>query len=168
MNKTTGRQQYGPEQKLLAIAGTLDHNRRFESAASQASRPRDCRGRFAGAGAGQPSLNSIVQTIAAEFKVGESTIWNWRRQYRSGGYAALARRSRADKGISAVLRRTPELRQMIDARLSAGMSPFAVWKSLLWVRGLHAPSYDFVLQYARGAYLPAGESPPHTESAVAL
>jgi transposase-like protein len=165
--KKTGRQQYGPEQKLLAIAGTLDHNRRLGSAASQASRPRDRLGHFSGAGAGQPSLNSIVQHISADYKVTESTIWNWRRQYISGGYAALARRRRADKGISKILRRTPELRRMIDARLSAGMSPLAVWRSLLWVRGLHAPSYDFVLNYARCGSRPDGESPAHAGSAEA-
>ena len=169
MNEKTGRHQYSAEQKLLMIAPMFPHNRQHESAA-QTSRGRDRQGRFctSGIGPGRPSLNSIVRQIAAEYQVGETTIWNWCRQYRLGGYAALARRPRADKGISAILRRTPELRQMIDARLSAGMSPFAVWKSLLWVRRLHAPSYDFVLQYARGAYRPAGESPAREESVATL
>jgi hypothetical protein len=170
MNEKTGRQQYSGEQKILAIAAMLACNRQFCESTAQTSRGRDSQGRFctSGHGPGRPPLNSIVRQIIAQHKIAETTVWNWYRLYRSFGAAALIRKRRVDKGRSTILIRAPELRQMIDARLSAGMSPFAVWKSLLWVRGLHAPSYDFVLQYARGAYRPAGESSARAESAATL
>ena len=98
----------------------------------------------------------------------ESTVWNWRRQYSLGGIAALDRKRRADRGRAVFFDRNPELLPMIDVRLSAGMSPMAAWKSLRWVRGIHAPSYNVVLRYARGGYLFEGKSPAHSESAATL
>jgi hypothetical protein len=158
--KKTGRQQYSGEQKIFAIAAMLACNRQFCESTAQTSRGRDSQGRFctSGHGPGRPSLNSIVREIATQNKISESTIFNWYRLYRSFGAGALIRKCRAGKGVSTILLRTPELRRMIDARLSSGMNPFAAFKSLLWVRGLHAPSYNFVLRYARGTYRPDGES----------
>jgi hypothetical protein len=143
----------------MAIAPMLAHNR--ESAA-QPRRERDCLGRFTAVGAVQgqgPSLVRIAKQIAAEHNVGESTIWNWRRQYRAGGYAALARRRRADSGRSAFFRHHPEVLPAIDARLRDGLSPFAAWKSLRWACRFAPPSYEVVLNYARGRYSLAGQSP---------
>jgi hypothetical protein len=104
------------------------------------------------------SLGALEQRIASEEGVSAMSLRRWRSLYERNGYAGLLRKPRADLGRSAVLHRHPELRQMIDVRLAYGLSPKGVWKSLLWIRGLHAPSYDVVLAYARGRYSLAGQS----------
>lgn len=126
----------------------LAHNR--QPAASQPARPRNRLGRFTVADAVQgqvPSLVCIAKQIAAEAEISVQSLWNWYRLYCRGGYRALVRKRRADAGI--VLRRRPELRPAIDARLSAGLNPFAVWKSLRWACGSDVPCYATVLRYAR-------------------
>jgi hypothetical protein len=153
----------------MIIAAMLPQNR--ESATAQASQPRNCHGLFSAVGLAQgqrPSLVSIAKQIAVDNSMGESTVWNWYRRYQQGGYEALGRKRRADRGRAIFLDRYPELLPMIDVRLSAGLSPKAVWKSLLWIRGLHGPSYDVVLRYARGGYRFDGESPAHAGSAATL
>jgi hypothetical protein len=156
--KSSGAKR-GAADRLMAIAGMFLHNR--EVATSQSPRPGDCLGRFSAGGVAQgqrPSLVSIAKQIAVENRIAESTVWKWYCRFIKGGYTALGRRLRADTGRSALLHKRPELLRAIDVRLSAGMSPLAVWKSLRWACGLAAPSYEVVLNYARGRYRPEGES----------
>jgi hypothetical protein len=168
MNKKTGRSQRGVEQKLLMIAAMLQPNRPHESAA-QIFRERDHLGRFSGAGTAQgrrPSLDDIARRIAVEQGVSPTSVWHWYSLYKRFGYTALSRRRRSDRGKAVLLDRHPELLPILDVRLSLGMSPMAVWKSLRWVRGIHSVSYDVVLRYARCQYRTDGESPARAGSAT--
>ena len=166
--KKTGRQRYSPEQRLLAIAPMLSHNRRRESAA-QAFREGDRLGRFSvGAAQGQrPSLGCIAKQLAAEHKVSYSTIWRWYCRYQRGGYRALVRKRRVNIGRSSFLWRHPRWRRVIAARLSAGQSPFALAQDLARLFGSGAPKYGIILKYANHRYSVDGE-PASRESAVAL
>ena len=149
MNKKTGRPQYSAEQRLMAIAPMLVHNRKRESAASP-SRRRDRLGRFTGAAYG------IAKQIAAEHRISINTVWNWYCLHQRFGFRALARKKRLDAGRSTFLHHHPKLRPAIDARLSNGLSPFGAWKSLRRACGSDAPCYDVVLNYARRRYRPDG------------
>ena len=165
--KKTGRRQYSPEQRLLAIAPMLSHNRQHESAA-QAFRGRDRPGRFSAVGVAvgqRPSLVCIAQQIAAEYKVGETTVWRWYCRYRRGGYRALVRKRRVDIGRSSFLWRHPHWKRVIAARLSAGQNPFALAQDLSHLFGSGAPKYGIILKYANHRYSVDGE-PASRESAA--
>jgi hypothetical protein len=166
--KKTGRQRYSPEQRLLAIAPMLSHNRRRESAA-QAFREGDRLGRFSvGAAQGQrPSLGCIAKQLAAEHKVSCGTIWRWYCLYQRGGYSALVRKRRVDIGRSSFLWRHPRWKRVIGARLSAGQNPFALAQDLGRLFGSGAPKYGVILKYANHRYSVDGE-PASRESAAAL
>jgi putative transposase len=46
------------------------------------------------------NAEDLVKQIAAKENCDRSTIWQWLKNYRDGGFAALADRARADKGVS--------------------------------------------------------------------
>jgi hypothetical protein len=164
--KKTGPQQYSPEQRLLAIAPLLSHNRRRESASPAF---RDRLGRFSvGAAQGQgPSLLCIAKQLAAEHKVSYGTIWRWYCRYQRGGYGALVRKRRVDIGRSSFLWRHPHWKRVIAARLSAGQNPLALAQDLGRLFGSGAPKYGIILKYANHRYSVDGE-PTSRESAAAL
>ena len=146
MNKKTRSPQLGAEQKKLVIDAMLAYEGR-----GQTSRERDRQGRFctSGLGPGRPSLNSIVRALAAEYAVGETTIWNWRRQYRLGGYGALIRKRRADRGRSNYFFKRPALGRLVQSSLAVGSTAFSLSRALRALLGSHAPSYDTLRSYAQ-------------------
>jgi hypothetical protein len=148
--KKTRRRQYSPEQKLLAIAPMLSHNRQHESAAQ---------------GRG-PSHPLIAKQIAAEYKVAIKSVWNWYGLYRRGGYAALARRRRADFGRFAYFLKWPNLECVVRASLAAGSTAFSLAKTLRALFGSDAPSYEVLLRYARHQHISASSAQGATGSAA--
>jgi hypothetical protein len=161
---TAVRHRHSAVDRLLAIAPMLPHNRAHGSAVSPS---RDCIGRFCAAPVGQErrrSMNAIVERIVADHGVSPSSVWNWYRCWKRGGYVALADKQRADFGRSNRFFKQPYFKGTICTMLVRGHSPFSIWKALRNRCGPDVPSYSVVLNYAKGRYSPDGESPARAES----
>jgi transposase InsO family protein len=140
------------EERLQTIQPLLDY------IANPASRSRFAQLRLTD---GTPVTNSDrLATYLAEMhsqsgkKISRATIWNWKKAYATGGFNALARGIRSDKGQSKFFSRYPEAAQLVTSVYLKPYQTFALAHEtllrdhqLLGIPPCDLPSYETVRSF---------------------
>lgn len=108
-------------------------------------------------GAEARSLTDVVRYIAQVFDKDERTIWNWYTRFTTSGYAALADRTRSDKGKSRVFRAHPQAAAMAQDKYLNQKLPIRLvheallqsWPKLRSAAEAEPPSYEATRCYLR-------------------